>query len=562
MDRSTTVLFVVGVMVTVGILVSVGACRSTSDGVAPGEESLPPDSVYTAAVQQHVTGEPSYLSYITGESSYFRSDEAIHGALQRFYQRRDYQLAWGTKQNLSLHLDALKRALRRIPDEGVDTTGHGAAQLARRIERVDRASPEEVAALDVYLSFVFMHYADNLLSGRIDSEAVDPNWYTNPRSIDLADQLASALDRGTVEKSLSGLAPPHLEYRNLREALVKHRKKEGEGGLPEIPSGSELTVGDTSGRVPLLQETLAWQGDSTAAAGPDSVYTRALARAVTRFQRRHALKADGVLGDSTLAALNVPMKERIRTLEINMERWRWLPNSLGERYVLVNIPEFKLHAYREGEEVEEMSVVVGERYNDRATPIFSDMMEYVVFNPYWNVPQGIAKDEILPKAREDTSFLSRHAYQVVESYGPNADVLKPTPENLERVADGELRIRQAGTQNALGDVKFMFPNQFAVYLHDTPAQHLFDRTKRAFSHGCIRVEEPAQLAEYVLAHQPDWDAERIREVMQGDTRQRVNLSRPVPVYILYWTARAREDGTAQFYRDIYGYDNKLSEALD
>lgn len=562
MDQSNTVLFFVGMIVTVGLLASVSACRTPSEEVTMGEESLPPDSVYATAVRQHVTGGPSYLSYITGESSYLRSDEALHSAIQRFYQRRDYRLAWGTKQKPPLHLDALKRALRRIPGEGIDTTRHGAAQLARRAEQADRVSPEEVAALDVYLSFIFMYYADNLLTGRIDSEAVDPNWYTNPRSVDLADQLASALDRGMVEKSLSGLAPPHLEYRNLREALAKHRKKEGEGGLPEIPSGSELAVGDTSGRVSLLQEMLAWQGDSAAASGPDSVYTRALARGVTRFQKRHALKADGVLGDSTLAALNVPMEERIRTLEINMERWRWLPNSLGERYVLVNIPEFKLHAYREGEEVEEMSVVVGERYNDRATPIFSDRMEYVVFNPYWNVPQGIARDEILPKARKDTSYLSEHAYQVVESYEPNADVLKPTLENLERVADGELRIRQAGTQNALGDVKFMFPNQFAVYLHDTPAQHLFDRTERAFSHGCIRVEEPARLAEYVLANQPDWDADRIREVMRGDTRRRVNLSRPVPVYILYWTARAREDGTAQFYKDIYGYDGKLSEALD
>lgn len=552
MDRSHATRFF-GVLVVASVLVGVVACRSTSDEVASDDKPLPPDSAYTSAVRQHIANAPS---------PHLRADGTLHNALKRFYERRNYQLAWGTNQEVPSHHDALTRALKRIPDEGIDTTGYGVAQLTRRIERVDRASPEEVAALDVFLSFNFMHYADNLLDGRIDADEVDPTWYTTPRSVDLADQLDTALTHGTVEESLSEFAPPYPEYRNLRKALARYRKQDEQGGLPKIPSGRDLAVGDKSGRVPLLQEKLAWQGDSAASTHSDSIYTRALAGAVARFQKRHALRADSVLGDSTLMALNVPIKERIRTLEVNMERWRWLPDAFGERYVLVNIPEFKLQAYRGGNQAEEMSVVVGERYNDHATPIFSDRIEHIVFNPYWNVPPGIAKDEILPKARKDTSYLAEHAYQVVGSYAPDAEVLQPTPEHLDRVANEELRIRQAGSQNALGDVKFMFPNQFAVYLHDTPAQHLFDRTERAFSHGCIRLDDPAQLAEYILADQPDWTADRIRSVMQGDTRQRVDLHEPLPVYILYWTARAREDGTAQFYNDIYGYDEKLSEALD
>jgi murein L,D-transpeptidase YcbB/YkuD len=551
MDQSNVTLFALGAIALASLLASISACRYISNNDREAQP-LPPDSLYATAVQQHITDPPSHLL----------TNEALHSALQRFYQQRAYHLAWETKHEPPLHLDALKRALKRLPGEGVDTTGFGTAQLAQRMERVDWASPESVAALDVFMSFYFMRYADNLLDGRVDADEVDPAWYTTPRSVDLADQLDAALTSGAVEKSLSELAPPYPEYRNLRKALARHRELDKNGGLSTIPSGKDLGVGDKSDRVPLVHERLAWQGDVLRATRSDSVYTRSLAGAVARFQKRHALTPDSVLGDSTLAALNTPIQERIRTLEINMERWRWLPEELGSRYVLVNIPEFKLHAYREGDRVQEMSVVVGEHSDDHATPIFSDKIEHIVFNPYWNVPPGIAKNEILPKARTDTSYLSERAYQIVENYEPDAKVLPPTSDNLERVADGELRIRQAGSQNALGDVKFMFPNQFAVYLHDTPAQHLFDKTERAFSHGCIRLDDPAQLAEYILADQPDWTADRIRTVMQGDTRQRVDLSEPLPVYILYWTARAQEDGTAQFYKDIYGYDDKLRKALD
>ncbi len=256
-----------------------------------------------------------------------------------------------------------------------------------------------------------------------------------------------------------------------------------------------------------------------------------------------------------IAALNVPIDRRVRQIALNMERWRWLPRDLGNRYILVNIPEMRLDVY-EGERAPlTMRVVVGK--SDTQTPIFNDEMTYLVFSPYWNVPPGIAEGETLPSVVNDPGFLARNNMEVLDASGNVVD-----PESIDLENAGAYRFRQRpGTDNSLGLVKFMFPNQFDVYLHDTPADSLFARAARSFSHGCVRVEDPVALAQYVLRDQPEWDRARIDEAMHAGEEKTVKLKSAIPVYLGYWTARVHADGTAQFRRDVYDVDGRLSARL-
>jgi murein L,D-transpeptidase YcbB/YkuD len=294
-----------------------------------------------------------------------------------------------------------------------------------------------------------------------------------------------------------------------------------------------------------------------------------VAEAVARFQARHGLPSDGILGAATLAALNVPVQVRIRQIQLNLERYRWLPAEFGPRYIYVNIPAYELYAYDGGKPVLKTRVVVGDEY-ENATPVFADSMTFVVFRPYWYVPQRILVREILPRIRKKRSYLVGHHFEVVDAKRESL-VLNPRRINWSRVDTTKVRVRQRGGSptNPLGLVKFMFPNQFAVYLHDTPTRKLFNRPKRTLSHGCVWVEKPVELADYVLAGQDDWDEKKIREAMEtehsagedgGADRHTVTLERPVPVYIVYFTAFVR-DGILNFRRDPYGKDREAIARL-
>ena len=279
-----------------------------------------------------------------------------------------------------------------------------------------------------------------------------------------------------------------------------------------------------------------------------------------RFQRRHGLEPDAVVGRAVAAEMNVPADARVRQIALNLERWRWLPNRLGDRHLLVNIPEYRLEVWEGNRVPLTMRVVVGKK--DTPTPIFADDMTYVVFSPYWNVPPDIVKNETVPSALRDPAFLQRTNMEVLDKSGKPVD-----PSDIDLDAVGDYRFRQRpGSSNSLGLVKFMFPNQYNVYLHDTPADSLFARATRSFSHGCVRVEQPDKLAEYVLGDQPEWTAERIAEAMHAGTEKTVKLARALPVYLGYWTARVSADGIVQFRDDLYGIDARqmtlLTRAID
>jgi murein L,D-transpeptidase YcbB/YkuD len=446
--------------------------------------------------------------------------------MRHFYQKRQYQPAWSGIDGPGAHAEELVRAIGTLPADGLNPVQYQNARLASLIKAVkeDKSleSPEaqrRLADLDVELTYVYLTLAANESIGRVQPETLRIHWDSQPRNVDLDARLEKALqDQADLGASLHSLAPPSPGYARLRDALARYRQiavTAGGGGWPTVSKDNPAT----------LQARLAASGDPTLA----------------HFQKRHGLEPTGKLDDDTLAELNVPVGDRIRQIELNMERWRWLPGSLGNRYIYVNVPEFRMELIDNGRKAIDMAVVVGKQQSQ--TPVFSDRMTYLELNPEWNIPTNIANDEIFPKLASNPGYLASHNMEIVDG-------------------EGGPRIRQLpGPDNPLGQIKFMFPNEYDVYLHDTPADHLFSRTERDFSHGCIRLERPVQLAEYLLKDDPDWRGTRLRDAIVSGEQKTVKLPRPIPVHILYFTAWVEDDGTLQFRKDVYGHDAKLAAAL-
>ncbi len=330
-----------------------------------------------------------------------------------------------------------------------------------------------------------------------------------------------------------------------------------------MSAGSKLELGMEGDRVAEVRSRLRASGDLSADAAEDRVFDAPLAEAVRRFQRRHGLDPDGVVGAGTVTQMNVPAGERARQLQTNLERWRWLPNDLGQRHIEVNIAGFEVRVVENGRVVQLHRAIVGRQY--RQTPIFSGTMTYLVLSPYWHVPPTIAAVDKLPILRSDPGSLTAQGIVVLDQM--TNEPVDPATVDWSQITGAELnrlyRLRQdPGPYNALGAVKFMFPNQYNVYLHDTPSRELFERTSRDFSSGCIRIDRPLDLAEYLLADQPEWTRARIDSVAAGGVERVVRLNRGVPVHLLYWTAWVDDDGTLNFRPDIYGRDQTVSRALE
>ena len=419
-----------------------------------------------------------------------------------------------------------------------------------------RPTVAQLAAADIVLTATYVALGDDLLTGQVDPRAATQAWHIDPHVTDVGPALARALGAESFASGLATLRPADPEYETLRAALAHYRDLARQGGWQETPGGATIRPGDTTS-VRRLERLAARLGvedfldsadrrapvvplmpDSGMRAAPDSaraVYAAPLVGAVADFQAGHGLVVDSIVGPNTLAALNRPAEYRTRQIAANLERHRWLPRSLGSRYILVNVPAFRLTAFEGGRQVLAMKVVVGAEYGGRSTPVFSDSMSYVVFRPYWNVPQSIASGELWPRQRRDPGYFARSGYEVADA------------------SWGRYVRQKPGSDNALGLVKFIFPNDFAIYLHDTPADELFREDVRAASHGCIRVERPAELARYVLG----WDLARIEDAMQrGPDDQRVDLDRMLPVYIVYFTTFTRE-GKLRFANDIYDRDDAI-----
>ena len=474
-------------------------------------------------------------------------------------------------------LDGAIETLTRADAQGLDPTDFDAATLAthwKQLRAGTKATATEWAEFDAALSVASMRLLSSLHVGRVDPRVVGIAYDVTARRMDPLEALRSARDgAGGLAAAADRVRPQTAVYTRLVDALTAYRELAAGGEPPPVPvlTGrvKKVEPGQTWAGVPTLDARLRLVGDlrpDTPKPDPATeapVYSKELAAAVERFQDRHALEPDGVVGPSTIEAVNVPFATRVRQLELALERQRWLPD-LGRRpYVFVNVPLFRLWATdpASGDEPLRMRVVVGKAVG-HATPIFIDEMEYIVFRPYWNPPPSILRSEIVPKARRDPGYLAREELEIVAGGGTGAAALPATPENLDRVLAGKLYLRQRpGPSNSLGLAKFIFPNDEDVYMHGSPAKPLFSRARRDFSHGCIRLEDPARLAEWVLRGDPNWSRERIVAAMEGRAPTQVNLKQKLTVVLFYDTAYADSAGLVHFAGDYYGHDARLEEAL-
>ena len=436
--------------------------------------------------------------------------------------------------------DALVDAIVNATTDAINIEQYPLVELAANLDSVKRnehPTAEQLARTDLLLTTSYVALGEDYLTGQIDPTTVAQSWHINTEE----QQVDSALARSLREKDLAGamgrMRPPDYDYDMLRRKLADYRKIASAGGWQPIPAGKALKRGDTDSpaRLAALRARLRAEGYLRGDSAAPNVYDASLAAAVAAFQAHHTIGVDSMLGQETLDALNVPATFRLAQIAANLERYRWLPRTLGDKYIVVNVPAFHLEGFENGKKTIEMKVIVGAEYEGRATPVFSDKMEFVVFRPYWNVTPSIAEKEFFPR------------------YGSNL------PDGYETYTEnGALRIRQRpGPKNSLGLVKFMFPNDFNIYLHDTPNDDLFDKDVRAFSHGCIRLEKPAELAQWVLG----WDAARVHDAMEnGPDDRTVNLPRKLPVYITYTTAYMR-DGQLWFGNDLYRRDDQLAQSV-
>jgi L,D-transpeptidase YcbB len=479
------------------------------------------------------------------------SGDTLHvsAATVEFYRGRDWQAAWvGTKRPLEQGT-ALHEAIGRAPEDGLPPARYRhdlATGVLTRLEAggearlSDSLRVRELAELDLLLTEGFNRLARDLVAGMLDPAEAGLD-YRIAKDVQPDATVLNLVFAGETPAALvAQLRPSMPQYERLRVALLAFHDAESRGGWEPIDAGATLKEGERSEAVAQLRQRLVAGVDvdeaalARSGAADPSLFDADLKRAVQHFQDRHAITPDGAVGAATLKELNHTAAEWIAEMRLNLDRWRWLPNDLGERYVLVNIAGFELEVVEHGRVIESMNVVVGNESTE--TPIFSDSIRHVVVNPYWNVPDGIMARTIRPAMARDANYLAKHDMEIVNG-----------------------RVRQRpGPKNSLGRYKFIFPNEHDVYLHDTPDGHLFARTERAFSSGCVRIERPRDFARMLLRLQSDRDPDSLDAIFAAGKEQWIKLDRPLPVYLLYFTAWAQEDGSVRFHHDVYG----RSEAMD
>lgn len=549
-----------------GVYGSAGNSSTSGSSVSTSGSGDSPQNPVPALPAQLATLVKAALDEASGESGRHHGWERA----QAFYAARGFQPAWWSGN---------RREAARVLVERMEAAAADGLPLAHyRVETMKMYLADAPGPLvdairgDVHLTATLLRFAADLAYGIGNADSA--------READVLQLLDAARDRQSATAAVALLEPPHPEYGQLRRALRDYRAIEDRGGWAAIPddtvlrledetadAGKGRSAGDTSGSaaVTALCDRLAATGELGPQGGSERrcgfetgaapSYNETLERALRAFQARHGLAVDGIVGPNTVRALNVPVEDRITQLAINMDRWRRLPEELGSPHVLVNVAGFHLRVRENGRAALSMRVVAGDP--ETPTPVMSDEISYLDFRPYWNVPRSITENELLPKILENRAYLRSERFQIVDGWSDPPDVVAPSSVDWRSAAAGQFpyRLRQLpGPNNALGLVKFMFPNDYSVYLHDTPATHRFEARRRAFSHGCVRVEDPVALAEFLLRdHEEDWSRGAVQAAMHGGERQVVRLPEPVPVHLTYFTAWV-EDEVVQFRADLYGRD--------
>jgi murein L,D-transpeptidase YcbB/YkuD len=506
--------------------------------------------------------------------AYLDQSALSHGgmeALQSLYGAGNVTL-WSRGGQETSQARALLRELAGAEAYGLEPKDYHASDVSQLIATSGApADAAQWARFDMRLSAAALRFIADLHYGRVTPESAGFKLQRPRLPFDLAEAVKKVAAASDVPAAIATVEPPFYHYGLLKTALAQYRKFAAESPQwkPPPPPPAKLRVGDTYAGAPQLRHMLLVIGDLSpehAAPADDPTFDAALSFAVRNYQARHGLAQDGLLGKATYAALRTPPAQRVRQIDLTLERWRWL-RPFDSPPIIVNIPQFELYAFRTTEDrlgsILAMEVIVGKTFSGAQTPVFEDEMKYVVLRPYWDVPRSITVREMLPKIRANPRYLAAQRLELVAGPSDSSPVVPPTPENIAALAAGKLRVRQApGEDNALGLAKFIFPNSYNVYLHSTPAHNLFNEPVRAFSHGCIRVRDPLALATLVLKNAPgDWTREKIDAAMNDGKTVRIDLTKPITVLILYATALATEAGPVLFFDDIYGYDKKLERQL-
>lgn len=489
---------------------------------------------------------------------------------KNFYETRSYALAWQDFDGVLHQAESLLENIKQAHLHGLDSNSYPIQEIRelRKVLFVDSMGADSFPSFSVQLDFAltatFMLYGSHMLSGVISPAQSDLIWVTYPRKKDWAAYLEETLDHGNVVKALEELVPTYEQYGLLKEKLAQYRELKADSSVNLNKAITYSDEGDSLNDPVPLKEKLNLLGDLPNLGEHPDGWDENLTRAIASFQERHGLENTGHLNTETLAALNVPIEERIEQIILNMERLRWLPEYLGEAYLLINIPDYQLRIMKEDKVDLKMKVIVGKVMTK--TPVFSDTLEYIVFSPTWTVPQSISIEEMLPQIKEDEHYLSRNNLVLYENWSPNAQEVDPNDVDWKKIDKENFKfkiVERPGKGNALGSVKFMFPNEHAIYLHDTPAGHLFNQTERGFSHGCIRVENPKSLSEYLLKeNKQDWNLEKISSHMALDTPTTVTLKQKLPVHIVYHSAWVDKDSRIHFLKDIYRQDMAQKKAIE
>ena len=487
-------------------------------------------------------------------------DESIAATrlVSQLYERRNFRPAWNDEKTV----DDLLRSIEASESDGLTPEDYHQAVLLRSRGMPD-SDPKLVADMDLLLTDALIRLAYHIIFGKVDPERLDSNWNMarDIRNSDPVEAIQQAIDSGILFEIMEDYKPKHRFYTTLKAGLVKYRGLRRAGGWPTVPAGPTLKKGMSGERVLALQNRLVVTDSLSAnSSSASQIFDEQMELAVKRFQQLHGLTADGAVGPNTLEALNVPVGVRIDQIRINLERARWVLRDIPESFVIANIADFKALYIRDSEIVWEARIQVGKPY--RKTPVFKAEIKYLVFNPTWTVPPTILEKDILPKARKDLTYLSARNIQVIDRSGKVVDASQLDWSKYTAKTFPYMLRQQPGPRNALGRVKFIFPNKHFVFMHDTASKALFEREVRTFSSGCIRLDRPFELAELLLNDEIKWNAAEMAKLVQSGKTRTVYLQEPLPVLLFYWTTPIARNGSIRFVKDVYERDPAILAELD
>lgn len=481
--------------------------------------------------------------------------------LPKFYTNRDFELAWTNKKNRNDLLQSIQLSF----DEGLNPKDYHLEKITKLIEKSSykKLSDNDLIDLDFLMTDALILYASHLISGKVEQSKLRSKWDVelNQRPKNIDSLLTVTLHNKRVKDALENVKPQHYFYKLLKFNLKKYRILETSGGWPKVTEGETLKKGILDERILEVRKYLLVTGDlKVSDIENDSLYDETLEIAVKNFQTRHNLTSDGAIGKGTIEQMNVSVEDRIDMLRINLERLRWVFHNPDEDFLLVNIAGFYAKRFKNKQEIFSSRVIVGKYH--RETPIFKGEIQYIIINPTWTLPYSIATHETLPKLKKDPSYLSAKHMEIMDRSG---NVLNYDNIDFSQYSAGNFPfiIRQkAGPWNALGQVKFIFPNKYSVYLHDTPSRGLFNRQDRAFSHGCIRTESKWELLMSLMDNPEVWNMDKVNGILDSGKTTRINLPEPINIYLMYWTSRVDQENTLYFMKDVYKRDAAVLKALD